>query len=349
MVTVSVNTGTGSYPVHIGNELLSRLTELPGVPLPKTAMLVTDSNVAGLYAASVEQTLTAAGVRVERFVFPAGEGSKSLEVYGKLLNALAAARLSRRDAIFALGGGVTGDLAGFAAATYLRGVAFVQLPTSLLAAVDSSVGGKTGVNLEAGKNLAGAFWQPSAVVCDTQTLASLPAERLADGIAEMLKHGVLADAELFDRLCEADSLEKIAALIPRNVEIKAAVVREDEREAGKRATLNLGHTLAHAIEKRSEYTITHGHAVALGLLAVTRAAEKKGLCAACSERIKAALISHGLPSVCPYPLEELLPFVAADKKRAADEITLVLPLAIGSCKLEKVPLSSLAELYEGCL
>ncbi|MDR3345526.1 MAG: 3-dehydroquinate synthase [Oscillospiraceae bacterium] len=349
MQTVTVATPGKTYPVHIGTDLLARLCELPGVPITKAAMLVTDSNVDVLYAEQVLQTLNDAGIRAKKFVFTAGEGSKNLSVLGELLEALAAAQLTRVDAVFALGGGVTGDLAGFAAASYLRGVRFVQLPTTLLAAVDSSVGGKTGVNLGAGKNLAGAFWQPEAVVCDTATTATLPAERLADGLAEMLKHGMIADAELFAALCRAKTLAEIAALIPRNVEIKAAVVGEDERESGKRALLNFGHTIAHAIETRSEYAITHGHAVALGMLAVTRAAERHGLCEPCADILQNALKNHKLPTLCPYPPEELLPHLLSDKKRGADGITLVIPKRVGECVLHKMPLADLPRFFGACL
>ncbi|MDR1410245.1 MAG: 3-dehydroquinate synthase [Oscillospiraceae bacterium] len=349
MQTVAVNTQNKSYPVHIGAGLLAQLTTLPGVPTPKTAMLVSDSNVDVLYAGRVMQSLTTAGIRAVKFVFPAGEERKNLGVYGQLLEAMAKARLTRADNIFALGGGVVGDLAGFAAATYLRGIRFVQIPTTLLAAVDSSVGGKTGVNLGAGKNLAGAFWQPDAVICDTDALATLPPKRIADGLAEMLKHGMIADAALFDSLCRADTLGAIAALIPRNVEIKAVVVGEDECERGNRALLNFGHTIAHAIEKHSDYVITHGHAVALGMLAVTRAAERQGLCAPCANILEAALTKHNLPTACPYTVDELLPYVLSDKKRGADEITLVIPQRIGECVLHKMPLDVLPQFFEGCL
>jgi len=351
MNTVTVNTKQKTYPVHIGPGLLAQLTALPGVPRPKAAMLVTDGNVDKLYARLVMSTLADGGIRAEKFVFPAGEASKSLNTYAQLLEALAAAKLTRADAVFALGGGVTGDLAGFAAATYLRGVSFVQIPTTLLAMVDSSVGGKTGVNLSAGKNLTGAFWQPDAVICDTDTLITLPAERISDGLAEMLKHAMIADVNLFESLLLVGpgELEDIAALIPRNVEIKAGVVGGDEREKGNRALLNFGHTLGHAIEKRSGYTITHGRAVALGMQAVTRAAERNGLCGPCAESLLAALEKHRLPTRCPYPLDELLPYILSDKKRAADDINLVIPRRIGECTLHKIPINALGKFLEHCL
>ncbi|MDR0883829.1 MAG: 3-dehydroquinate synthase [Oscillospiraceae bacterium] len=361
MQTITVRTPTKIYPVHIGAGLLGHLMDLPGVPYPKAVMLVTDSHVQTLYAQRVTEVLTEAGIVVRTFAFPAGEESKNLAVYGQLLEALAAAGLTRQDVIVALGGGVTGDLAGYAAATYLRGIRFVQLPTTLLAAVDSSVGGKTGVNLGVGKNLVGAFWQPEVVICDTDTLHTLPAPRIADGLAEMLKHGMIAHSELFAQILDTtlqlpsfpegetplptSACDAIAALIARNVEIKAAVVGADEREHGTRALLNFGHTVGHAIEKRSDYALTHGHAVALGMLAVTRAAQRHDLCGNITPLLEHALTASGLPTVCPYPIAELLPIMCSDKKRAMDGITLVLPRRIGQCYLQKFPLDGLGEFF----
>ncbi|MCL2022906.1 MAG: 3-dehydroquinate synthase [Oscillospiraceae bacterium] len=347
MQTITIKTPSKTYPVHIGMGIFSRLSEF--VPHVRRGMLVTDSNVDRLYGDEVLTQLRAAGIDCAKFVFPAGENSKNIGVYSQLLDALATAQITRADALFALGGGVTGDLAGFAAASFLRGISFVQIPTTLLAMVDSSVGGKTGVNLSTGKNLAGAFWQPEAVICDTDTLKSLPGERLADGLSEMLKHGMIADNTMFHELCQTETLAQIAALIPRNVEIKAEIVASDEREQGKRALLNFGHTLAHAIEKRSGYTITHGHAVGLGMLAVTRAAESRNLCQPCCAILEKALKRHNLPVILPYPMDELMPYVLSDKKRASDFITLVLPKKIGECVLHKMPISEITAFFEGSL
>ncbi len=340
--TVRVHTDP-AYTVSIGSGALKE----SGTLLRETLGLchiavITDSTVAPLYLSTVEQSLRDAGFAVSSFVFPAGEANKNLSTLSSILEFLAAKHLTRTDAIAALGGGVCGDMAGFAAAVYLRGIRYVQMPTTLLAAVDSSVGGKTAIDLTAGKNLAGAFLQPAAVLCDTDCLSSLPAAVFADGAAEAIKTGVLADESLF-ALFEGGTLTAAPAdVLTRCVAFKAGVVERDEKEQGERKLLNLGHTVGHAIEKCSGYTIPHGHAVAAGLAVIARAAEALGWTEEpISGRITACLHKNHLPTGTAFSAEELASAASADKKRSGGEITLVIPKRIGRCELRKVPVADL--------
>ena len=255
-----------AYPVYIGGGLLDHCGELTARHSNGRCAVICDDTVCGLYGPQVCRSLEAAGLSPVLYAFPAGEQHKTLSTYGAILGFLAENHITRSDCVIALGGGVTGDMAGFAAATYQRGIDFIQVPTTFLAASDASVGGKTAVDLPAGKNLAGAFWQPRAVICDTDTFATLPESAFQDGAAETLKHGLIADGEFFHFLMSEDMYRHMDAVVRRNVEIKAAVVAEDEREQGKRKLLNFGHTLGHAIEKCSGYRVSHGHAVATGMV-----------------------------------------------------------------------------------
>lgn len=303
------------------------------------AVLVTDDIVDGLYAATALQSLRDSGIRAEKWVVPHGEGSKSLAALGELLEFLAETGLTKSGALVALGGGVVGDLTGLAAAVYLRGVRLVQLPTTLLAVVDSSVGGKTAVNLAAGKNLAGAFYQPDLVLADMDTLSTLPEAQVADGLAEMIKYGVIADAELFQAMAAGGYDEARAA---RCVEIKRDFVAQDERDEGARQALNFGHTMGHAIERASGYQISHGHGVAIGMVMISRAAARAGLCSReVAEDIARAVAANGLPLSCPYPAEELAVYALKDKKRRGGTIALVLPREIGRYALHRVPVEEL--------
>ena len=340
--TIPVHT-VPAYEVAIGGGLLpacgQRLRELLG---PCHEAVITDSTVGPLYLDTVARSMQAAGFAVSSYVFPAGEAHKNLETLSGILEFLAEERLTRTDCVVALGGGVTGDMAGFAAATYLRGVRCVQLPTTLLSAVDSSVGGKTAIDLKAGKNLAGAFLQPAAVLCDTDCLASLPAAVFADGAAEAIKTGVLSDESLFTLFEDGSLTTAPAAVIARCVAYKAGVVERDEREQGERRLLNLGHTVGHAIEKCSSYAIPHGHAVAAGLAIMARAAEALGWTEEpIAARIAACLAKNGLPTGTEYGAAELAHAASADKKRAGGDITLVIPKKIGVCELKKVPVEQL--------
>ncbi len=339
------------YPVIIGSGLLSSLDQLLPASLQGCKIaIVADNTVAALYGSAVEASLSAGGHAVSMFSFTPGEESKTLDTLGRILEFLAEQELDRSDAVLALGGGVTGDLAGFAAASYLRGINFVQVPTTLLAAVDSSVGGKTAVNLSKGKNLAGAFWQPVSVICDRDTLNTLPAEIYAEGIAEAVKCGVIGDLQLFGLLRQPmfPGSDNESEIISRCIAFKADIVREDEREQGKRALLNFGHTVAHALELTSGYRIRHGQAVAYGMIVATRAAEKEGFAEAGTLReLQSVLEVHGLDSLAFdfnisangfLQQETLLEAMGADKKKRGDRITLVLPRRIGHCEPVKMSL-----------
>lgn len=312
--------------------------------------LVTDSNVDRLHAAPVSAGFVATGLEVLKFVFPAGERSKTLSTYGDMMDFLARGRLDRTDLVVALGGGVTGDMAGFAAATYKRGIAFVQIPTSLLAMVDSSVGGKTGVDLSVGKNLVGAFHQPRAVFCDTSFLGTLPDEWWIDGMGEVLKYAVLGDGSLFAKL-EGAPLEKIGEReIAECVGMKRDVVEKDEREGGARKLLNLGHTFAHAIEMLSGYSISHGRAVATGIAMIARAAMNMGaLHRPEQERIESLALSMGYDVRTDFPAKEIAEVILSDKKVFGDHIDLVVPHGIGKCFVESVPLAELGKVVDSAV
>lgn len=343
MKTVHVK-ASREYDVLIGAGLLHRCGELvAAVHKPCTAAIITDDTVNALYGDTVEQSLASAGYRVVRFVFPHGEESKNLMTFAAAQNFLAENRLSRTDLVVALGGGVVGDLAGFVAATYLRGIRFVQIPTTLLAAVDSSVGGKTAVDLPAGKNLCGCFSQPSLVICDYETLSTLPEETFADGCAEVVKYGVLADAALFAFLEEKGVGGEEESVITDCVSIKRDVVASDEFDHGERQKLNLGHTVGHAIEQRSNFGISHGSAVAMGMGIIARAAAKRGLCAGeVPQRIETLLEKMHLPIRTAYSTEELLEAAMRDKKIRGGTIELVVPREIGKCELYKIDVADLA-------
>ena len=334
MRTIHVS-ASRSYDIHIGPGLLAQAGERirPFCPGGICA-IVTDDVVDGLYARALEESLHEAGLRCVKFVFSNGEQGKNAENYLSLLNFLAENRLTRTDCVVALGGGVPGDLAGFAAATYLRGVAFVQIPTTLLAAVDSSVGGKTGVDLPAGKNLAGAFYQPCLVLCDTDTLATLPDEQFRSGCAEVIKYAVLFDAEMFNDLMVSGPAFPLEPVIACCVEFKRDVVAEDEFDNGRRQLLNFGHTVGHAVEKLSGYTVLHGQAVAIGMSVIARACAAEGLCSPdCSRALDDILIRFGLSIACSYDADALARAMASDKKRRGDAITLVIPRDVGECAL----------------
>ena len=333
------------YNFVIGRGILSDTGKiLRKIFPPCTAAIITDDIVDSLYAETVSKSLEAAGFSVKKFVFPNGEKSKNLATWGEILNFLAENTLTRTDCVVALGGGVVGDIAGFAASAYLRGIPFVQIPTTFLAAIDSSVGGKTGVDLPAGKNLAGAFYQPKAVFCDPDTMKTLPSQVFADGTAEAVKYGVLSSPKLFDILADGSFSGELEDIIAECVTIKADIVSRDEFDGGVRQLLNLGHTAGHAVEKWSDFAITHGHAVAIGMAVITRAAVKNGLCGSDTlSMLLAALENNSLPTACPCGIEALMPGMLSDKKRRGDTITLVVPETIGKCALRKYPVNELRE------
>jgi len=329
-----------SYDIVIGRGALGVVPTLLGQKCPAAAYaVVSDSHVAKVHGDEVVKAVSATGCRVELFTFPAGEWNKTRETWASLSDRMLAAHFGRDCAVIAFGGGVVGDVAGFVAATYLRGVPHVQLPTSLLAMIDSSIGGKTGVDVPAGKNLLGAFHQPRLVVADLNLLTSLPPVQLSAGLAEAVKHGVIADADYFAFL-ERDSvaiLGKHGAALERvvrgSVEIKAAVVAEDEREAGRRAILNFGHTIGHAIEAVAKYEALHGEAVAIGMVYEARLAESLGIAAkGTAERITRLLERLRLPLERPHAasVDELIEAMRGDKKVRGGEIRFALPKEIGA-------------------
>ena len=298
-----------------------------------------------LYEETVRKSLTEAGFSVCTFVFPAGEASKNIHTLSHLLEFLAKEEMTRTDMIVALGGGVTGDLAGFGAAVYLRGIPFVQIPTTFLAAIDSSVGGKTAVDLEAGKNLAGAFYQPKLVLCDTDVLQTLPEVVFADGIAEALKYGVLGDAALFEKIAGGDFRQDLEEIIETCVSMKRDVVEEDEFDTGKRQLLNLGHTFGHAIEQKSHFQMTHGHAVAIGMHLIAKAAEAKGIAEkGTAAAIAKALEQNQLPKETEFSPAEVAEGTLRDKKRRGGTISFVFPKKIGACEIVKIPVEEVEAL-----
>ena len=342
MTTVTVR-ASRPYEVTIGRGLLDTVgRQAAGQWKGRSAAVVSDSTVAPLYLNRVKDSLERAGFRVHSFVFPAGEDQKNGGTYLTLLEFLAARRLTRADGLIALGGGVVGDLAGFAAATFLRGIGFLQLPTTLLAAVDSSVGGKTAIDLTNGKNLAGAFYQPQAVLCDLDTLDTLPAEVFADGCAEVIKYGMIGDPALLARLETVDFRADPEELVARCVAQKRDLVEQDEFDTGARQLLNLGHTLGHGVEACSGYTVSHGRAVAIGMTLVTRAAVAFGRCPAeVLPRLRRLLERYGLPDATAYSAQALYEKTLSDKKRSGDTISLVVPIAWGASQLVRIPVSEL--------
>ena len=343
MKTVHID-ASKSYDVRIGRGLLDDCgRQIAERVRCASAAVVADDTVYALYGERVCASLEAAGIRTVCYVFPHGEKSKNLLEYAKILNFLAENRVTRADALIALGGGVTGDLGGFAAATYLRGIPFVQLPTTLLAAVDSSVGGKTAVDLPAGKNLAGAFYQPELVLCDLDTLDSLPREIFLDGCAEVIKYAVLGSRELFALLADIPSGKGLEEVTARCVERKRDFVQRDELDRGARQMLNLGHTFGHAVEASSRFTLSHGKSVAIGMAMILRAACSRGLCSAeTRDAVIALLQRYGLPTECPYPADMLLGALSADKKIFGTRLNLVVPTDIGACRLLPVGVDELS-------
>ena len=340
------------YTVMVGEGIRTQAGRMIADTLPEAAstVIISDTNVAPLYLEQIKDTIEQAGLSVYSKVIPAGEASKNLSVYSEILSFLAEQKLTRSDVIIALGGGVVGDLAGFAAATFLRGVPYVQIPTSLLAMVDSSVGGKTAVDLQAGKNLAGAFYQPSVVICDPEVLHTLPDSYLRDGCAEVIKYGVLEDEMLFSRLMTEGIRFDRVPVISRCIEIKAHYVAEDEFDQGLRQKLNLGHTFGHAIEASSHFAVTHGQAVAAGMCMIARASCALGFCRkSCVDAVEACVREFGLPDSSDKLAEELLPYVFSDKKRRADSISLIVPRQIGQCDVMTVGADDITSWLKGAL
>ncbi len=345
MKTVKVKTST-EYDVLIGENLLECTGELVAkVKKPCKAAIISDDKVFPLYGEAVKNSLEKNGYSVCSFAFENGEQSKNLETYGKILEFLAENKVTRTDIIIALGGGVVGDIAGFSAATYLRGIDFVQIPTTLLAAVDSSVGGKTAIDLQHGKNLAGAFHQPSLVICDTKTFDTLDKRQVSCGYAEIIKYGMICDKELFEMLEKASP--DYVTLAQRCIGIKRDIVQSDEFDRGERKLLNFGHTLGHAVEKHSRFALTHGEAVAVGMMMISRIAESTSVAEEnISARLKNVLEKYGLPTSYDIDADTLFDIAAGDKKVEGSTITPVIPVKIGKCVLENMPISDFRKLID---
>ncbi len=304
--------------------------------------IISDTNVWPLYGAQVQNCLTQAGFQVISFVFQAGESSKTAVTYLDILNFLAENQLTRSDALVALGGGVVGDITGFAAATYLRGVAYIQIPTTLLAMVDSSIGGKTAIDLPVGKNLVGAFYQPSLVLCDPEVLATLPQDVFTDGCAEVIKYAMLYDPALFAHLMSSGLAFDRERVIVRCIELKRDTVRADEFDTGLRQKLNLGHTIGHAVETQSNFSVSHGQAVAIGMAIITKAAVAKSLCdSTVLTDLLAVLNAFQLPTATVYTARQLYDCALSDKKRASNYLNLIVPRAIGNCEIVSTPVDTL--------
>ena len=352
MRTLTVNLPGRAYDIQIGRGLLAQAGEQAKAVLPsaKRIFVVTDTTVAPLYAQQVEQSLSDAGYVVTVCAVPAGEHSKNAGQLAWLWEQMMAAGLTRTDAVAALGGGVVGDLAGFAAATILRGVDFIQIPTTLLAQVDSSVGGKVAVDLEHGKNLAGAFWQPRLVLMDPDTLDTLDDKTFADGMAEVVKYGCILDRAFFDFLSQrpqrAMLMGEIEYILYTCCNLKRMVVEEDERDTGKRMLLNFGHTVGHAYELAGHYeTWTHGQAVAAGMVKAARLGVELGVTPeTVPQQLREVLTALGLPDAIPCTAEEYAAAIGLDKKGAGADITLILLRALGQAVPHKLPKSEVLAL-----
>lgn len=351
MITVIPVSGAGfqPYDVVVGRGLLADLGARMGPLARGRTAIITDTTVAAIHGPAALASLDAAGVRARLLTVPPGEGSKSFAELERVIDRLLAFELDRKDVIVALGGGVVGDLAGLAAALYMRGVDFVQVPTTLLAQVDSSVGGKTAIDTPRGKNLVGTFHQPRLVLADIDLLATLPERQLRSGWAEVLKHGLICDAGFFDWLAGEGAVgakgdpAALHRAVVRSVEIKSAIVGEDEREAGRRALLNLGHTFGHAIEAELDFdgeVLTHGEAVALGCALAFRFSVASGLCPAeAAATVEATLAAAGLPTrldhVGAFSADRLMKRMAGDKKTEGGRLTLILARAVGEAFVAK--------------
>lgn len=350
MTTIPVSGGAfAAYDVVVGRGLLANAGAHIAPIAKGRTVIITDQTVAAIHAETLTASLTAAGVRSEIVAVPAGEGSKSFFELERVLDRLLEIGLDRKDVVIALGGGVVGDLAGLTAALYMRGIDFVQIPTTLLAQVDSSVGGKTAIDTPRGKNLVGAFHQPRLVLADIDVLATLPERQVRSGWAEVLKHGLICDAAFFDWLAaegaagaSGDPMALERAVI-RSVEIKSDVVGEDEKEAGRRALLNLGHTFGHAVETEvgfDEGALAHGEAVALGCCMAFRYSAREGLCSDQDvARVEAVVAAAGLPTrleqAGAFEADRLLALMAGDKKAEGGALTLILARGIGEAFVAK--------------
>lgn len=350
MRKIHVNLKKNSYDILIGAGLLNNCGELIKQAVnPCKAFIITDTNVAPIYLEKVENALQSAGFTTAAHVFPAGEKNKTIDAVVNMVEDMANEQLCRTDCVVALGGGVVGDMAGFASAIYMRGIDFVQLSTSLLSDIDSSVGGKTGCDLENGKNLVGAFHQPKAVIIDTDTLSTLPEHFKSDGMGEMIKYGVFRSKSLFDAIIDSPETAICEQNIFECVDIKREVVENDEFEHGERKLLNLGHTLGHAIEKYYDFEkYSHGEAITIGMVMMAKAAEKNGLCVSgIAEKIIDCAHKFNLPTCCDADIDELLKIVVSDKKRRGGKIDIILPKTVGDAFIYTIDVDKLPVFFGG--
>ncbi len=338
-----------SYKVYVGSGNLNNCGEIiSSVRQFKRAVIVTDDIVSGLYSETVKNSLKNSGISVDVFVFKNGEESKSHTVLTEIYNFLTEKGVTRTDLIVALGGGVVGDITGYAAATYLRGIDVVHIPTTLLSQTDSSIGGKTAVNIAAGKNLVGAFKQPLCVISDTDTISTLSEEIYADGMSEIIKYGMIKSKELFDILSAGFDLEKTEDIIARCINIKKQVVEQDEFDKGERMLLNFGHTLGHSIEKHYNFTgISHGRAVSIGMMIMSEFCEKSGLSAAgTTNLLKECLEKYNLPTKIDVPISKLIKACLNDKKMESDKINIIICSEIGKSRILKLSIPEFYKLME---
>lgn len=346
MKHITVNTSQ-SYNIFMEHGILSKCGEVLSPILDtKTLAVITDDIVDSLYAETVINSLVNQGFKVCKFVFPNGENSKSISVLNEIYDFLCQNNITRTDCLIALGGGVVGDITGFAAATYLRGLDYVQIPTTLLSQIDSSVGGKTAVNLNCGKNLVGAFKQPKCVICDTDTLKTLSKEILSDGMAEAIKYGMIRDRDFFE-LIASNSLKNLSEIVDeiiyKSISIKRDVVENDEFDTGERMILNFGHTLGHAVESYYNYeTYTHGSAVAIGMCMIT----ERECSAEILEKLKDCITAYNLPTKSDAPIHELLKLCSNDKKRESGNINYIVCCEIGKASIKKVVVSEFERIME---
>ena len=336
---------SGTYDILINKGGLSNIGQALKERFKScTIAILSDDKVFPLYGKVVADALKAAGFSTVSHIIPSGEQSKTLDNVTAFIDRMVQAQVTRTDMVLALGGGVVGDMAGFAAAIYLRGIPYIQVPTTLLAAVDSSVGGKTAVDISAGKNLVGAFHQPVLVYLDTETLSTLDPAVMRDGFAEVIKYGIILDSKLFDTVSKPGSFD-LTEVIARCIEIKRDVVEQDEFDKGLRGLFNLGHTFGHAIEKLSDFTITHGSAVARGMVIAAKVARIYGF-TDYTETITKVIGNYGFETDCPYSADEMYSLILSDKKRSGADITLVLPKQIGASTLERMPALQVLELMK---
>lgn len=345
MIKIQVNTANPYEVAIVDNQLFWFGSYLKSIHKPCKTFIITDDNVASLYLDIVRHSLVSAGFNVSNFVFNSGEQNKTMNTYLEIIKSVAQNRLNREDIIIGLGGGVVGDIAGFVASTYMRGISFVQAPTTLLSGIDASIGGKTGVDLAEGKNLIGTFHQPKAVFFDTFTLNTLPKSEILNGLGEGVKYAVLMGGEVFDIMEKGVDETNFLRFVELCVRYKIGIVEKDEKESGIRRLLNLGHTIGHAIEKLSNYSIQHGVAVVKGISIIAQASFKNGkLDKSELDRLVSLIKNLGFDLTCPYNTKMLMSAIVVDKKMGLNNsINIIDILALGNCCTAKLTLNELKD------